>query len=566
VKTKGSLDAIVISSYGVSDAARLSSGKNADLFELHQDGNLCTFDFLAEYFRSGRNADLAKAAVRNHPPSRRFPTYLSGVYLADFLRRQLGFRARVINSFGEETARLEALLAQDPAYVLISTTLILLPEYVAEIIRFVRERKPKITIIVGGTKLHKCYKVRELFDLGGLQEFSEEVLAKTHYFFGGRKDEADYYIINPRGETTLLNLIRGLEAHQEVSHLDNLAFYRTDGTLQMNPIREEPEFLRDWMIDWQAVDDAELGYEIPVTIKQGCPFRCNFCDFVSLGKPLYSRDLDQVIRELRLIQDRCGNREISFVDENLFFTKQQLEVFCRRLIAENLGLRWRGLCRVNVIDRDSAGLLRQAGCYNMSLGIESGSDTILRNMNKQTTAAANLSAVTHLNEAGIGAYATFVVGFPGETEATLQSTIDMIQKFPASERALNFYHAFPFVLIPLCKAATPDFRQEFNLSGCQSFWKHPTMDFKEAARNVARIFLQVQNVYARYLDSSEIVTLRAEIPQHRTILQARQQIAQSRLRKQPASAEAPLWDTLAQAFAQIESRGPLDAAPSKPGV
>jgi len=552
--TGQSLDAVIISSYGFMDTLHLTTEGAFVGFELHLDNQLADFDFLRSYFRNNRDLELTRSQWDARPPKDKMPTYLSGVYLSSFLRKQMNLNVRTINSFVHEQDRLDEYLKQSPPFVIVSTTLIVMSDHLEKITRYVRERSPETKIILGGLKLYKSYKIKQSSDNGEIPDFSRESLAKYHYFMGPKTDEADYYIINTRGEHTLLRLLKALGNGEDVSGMENLAYYTEAGTWQINPVVDEPNYLKDWCIDWESVEEEIIGGEFPVSFKQGCPYSCSFCEFTALDRDLSARSLDLVIDEIKRAKDRFDLKNIYFVDENLFFNKKQLREFCERLDKEQLGLRWRAQTRVTYLDPDTSAMLKESGCFQLALGIESGDDTVLKNMNKKSTAEQNYIAVCDAQRAGIDVYATFVVGFPGETEETFQNTVDMIKRFPTDNGGFVFYHAFPFLLTPLCPASTQDFRKTHGLTGGQNRWQHPTMTFGQATDLVLDMFLTVDNASHRYLNSTEATTLRNNIPQHRTILQARQKLAQGRVRGASESEEAPLWDVMEQAYQELEDR------------
>jgi tRNA A37 methylthiotransferase MiaB len=193
------------------------------------------------------------------------------------------------------------------------------------------------------------------------------------------------------------------------------------------------------------------------------------------------------------------------------------------------------------------------------MGIESGDNEVLTHMNKKVSAEQNLRAVCCLNEQRIDTDCTFVVGFPGETDATLQNTIDMINRFPDNGQAFNFYHAFPFILTPLSRASSPEMRSHFSLRGGQNRWQHATMSSQEAARNVVRMFLEVQHAFSRYIATPETTFLRNTDPRHWQFLRARQKLVQGRIRGISRADEDSLWNELASAFAPTPSaKSPSD--------
>ena len=554
MNTHRRLDAVIISSYGFMDTFHLTTDGAFLAFELHLEDQLADFDFLHSYFRNNRDLDLTKAQWAALPPKAKMPTYLSGAYLSSFLRKKMDLHVRTINSFVHEKDRLDDYLRQAPPFVMVSTTLIVMSDHLREITQYIRQRSPETTIILGGLKLYKSYKIKQLLEHGEIPDFPRESLAKYHYFLGPKTDDADYYIVNTRGEHTLLRLLNALKKGDDVIGMENLAYYTDPETCQINPIVDEPDYLKDWCIDWESVEEEIIGNEFPISFKQGCPYRCNFCEFTALDRDLSARSLDLVVGEIRQARDHFGITNIYFVDENLFFSKQQLREFCTRLGKEQLGIRWRAQTRVTYIDPETAAILKEAGCFHLALGLESGDDTVLRNMNKKNTAEQNYNAVCDANHAGIDIYSTFVVGFPGETEETFRNTVDMVKQFPSGNGAFIFYHAFPFLLTPLCPAATREFREIHKLAGGQNWWRHPTMTFGQATDLVLDMFLTVDNVLYRYLNSTEATTLRNDIPQHQTILETRQKLAQGRVRGASGDQEVAMWDTMEQTFQELDER------------
>ncbi len=549
-----SLDAVVIGNYAYTDKAMITTGGVVHNFKLCMDDYQCSYDFLKIYFKQNRKLEAAKAEWDSVPKVSNSPTFLNAVYISDLLRKKLGFKVGTINNFADEKERLDAYLELGPRYALISSSLIIFPRLITEITDYIKERVPGIKVIVGGTKLFKSYKIRQLYDKGELKDFPLEWLTKMHYFFGPRKDAADYYIVNSRGESALISLLGKLEKGDDPKGLPNLAYYE-GGSLVINEITQEPYLLEDFSIDWNAVDDGIIGFEVPVSIKQGCPYRCSFCDFVGLERKLVTRKWDLVMNELRTISNRFKGKSVCCVDENLFLSKDHLREFCRNLIKEGLNIKWRGFTRTDVIDGETAEFLNEAGCYSMALGIESGDRNILIQMAKKVTPEKSLEAIYALNRAGINTYSTLFVGFPCETDETVANTINFLNSYPTSENGLNFYSVNAFLVLPISPVSTPEQREKYGLKGYYDKWTHNTMNSEEAVRQVIRLFKEVKNCYFVYLDSSEKSVLNGKFPQHRDIVKYRQEIVQGRVTGAAPAEEAALWDRLEAAYASM--KGPI---------
>lgn len=552
--TDKKIDAVVISSYTFDDKAMITTGGLVHNFKLYLNDNLCSYSFLESYFRNQRNLNLAEKEWRQIPKIAQTPTFLNGPYLADLLQQKLDFHCETINNFCHEKDRLEGFLSKQPSYAVISSSLIMFPQHITEIIDFIKERVPECQVIVGGTKLYKSYKIKQLKESGNLLDFTDEWLEHMHYFFGPRKDKADYYIVNSRGESTLLKLITAIQKGEDPRSLPNLAYYENDDRCVINGIEDEPYLLGHITIDWSKVDPDIIGCEVPISVKQGCQYRCNFCDFVGLERKLVTRTDDLIMRELRAIETSLPGKPVCFVDENMFQSKNHLRRFCSMLIKEKLNIRWRGFTRVDVIDEEMACILRDAGCYFMALGVESGDQTVLNNMNKKITPELALNTIYALNRAGIGTYSTLFIGFPGETDESVQNTINFLNSYPTGEDGLNFYSVNSFYVLPMSPVSTPEMRSRFGVRGYFDTWRHDTMNSEEARENVLRLFQDVQNCYFVYLDSAEYTVLRGNIPEHKTIIQTRQDLVRKRVTGISKEEEQGYWDKMEQAFVRLGDR------------
>ncbi len=91
---------------------------------------------------------------------------------------------------------------------------------------------------------------------------------------------------------------------------------------------------------------------------------------------------------------------------------RRLRDVCRAIIDLDLGIPWTTFSRADAIDRENAGLLRESGCQSVQLGLESGDNAILANMNKKETTGQYFEALSALNEAGVNVRASFIAGYP----------------------------------------------------------------------------------------------------------------------------------------------------------
>jgi histone acetyltransferase (RNA polymerase elongator complex component) len=130
--------------------------------------------------------------------------------------------------------------------------------------------------------------------------------------------------------------------------------------------------------------------------------------------------------------------------------------------------------------------MKESGCEGVFLGIESGSDRMLKNMNKSVTVEQYLSGIQLLKEYEILVYGSFIIGFPGETDETVQDTIRFIKT-----GGLDFYRA----QVWYCDPITPVWkdRDRYQLKGSSFEWSHGTMDANRAADRVDDIFMSIHD-------------------------------------------------------------------------
>lgn len=176
---------------------------------------------------------------------------------------------------------------------------------------------------------------------------------------------------------------------------------------------------------------------------RGCPNRCIFCDRSVFGSSCHGYSADYVIRMILELYHRYGVREIAFEDDTFVTFKGRLVEICQRLIALKLDLSWSCLGRVNQVTAETLALMKQAGCWQISFGIESGSQEILKTIRKNVTIEQIRQAMVLCHRAGILSKGFFIVGHPGETKETLRATIDLALELPLNDISVNMLTPFP---------------------------------------------------------------------------------------------------------------------------
>lgn len=183
----------------------------------------------------------------------------------------------------------------------------------------------------------------------------------------------------------------------------------------------------------------------PIMLTRGCPYNCTFCAAgVISGKKLRKRSIGAVIDEIKLLYDEYGIREFHIVDDNFTLDKEYAKKFLNELERLNLDISWsvpNGI-RMENLDAEFLGQMKRTGLYLVSLGIESGSDRVLRLMKKNLNVDRIRKTVKLINDTGLEIAGFFILGFPGEKKSEIEHTISFSLELNLVRA--NFFTYLPF--------------------------------------------------------------------------------------------------------------------------
>jgi len=163
---------------------------------------------------------------------------------------------------------------------------------------------------------------------------------------------------------------------------------------------------------------------INIITSRGCPYNCNFCSRTIPGTRL--RSMKNISTELKKLKNRFGIDGVIFNDELAIISKKRTLELCS--IMKELNLKWGCQGRANLVSVELLKEMKKSGCVYLGLGIESGSQRILDNMNKNITAEQNEKAIRNVLKTGIIPVVQMIYGYPGEDETTINETIKMFDR------------------------------------------------------------------------------------------------------------------------------------------
>lgn len=168
-------------------------------------------------------------------------------------------------------------------------------------------------------------------------------------------------------------------------------------------------------------DDIPVGARRSTSLitSRGCPYRCAFCSKAPWDERTRFRSVDNILREIDEIVN-LGFTGLMIYDDTFTLRCQRVLDLCRAI--EPYDLLWKAFIRSDKIDTDLAFAMSKAGCVEVSIGVESGSQYILDTVCKRTTVIQNTMAVQSCKDAGIAVRAFLILGLPGETHETVEDT------------------------------------------------------------------------------------------------------------------------------------------------
>ncbi|MFZ4438503.1 MAG: B12-binding domain-containing radical SAM protein [Syntrophales bacterium] len=180
-----------------------------------------------------------------------------------------------------------------------------------------------------------------------------------------------------------------------------------------------------------------------VVLTRGCPNQCHFCDRSVFGNKVRSYSPAYAVNMIKDLAHNYGIREILIEDDTFVISRKRVKEFCERLIDEKVDITWSCLGRADRVTLEILKLMKRAGCWHISYGIESGDQKILDAMQKGEDLNQIAEAVRWSRQAGLKTKGFFMVGFPGETENSIKLTKELILRLPLDDISIMQLTPFP---------------------------------------------------------------------------------------------------------------------------
>jgi anaerobic magnesium-protoporphyrin IX monomethyl ester cyclase len=329
------------------------------------------------------------------------------------------------------------------------------------------------------------------------------------------------YLCPGEGEVTLSELAEG----QAPASIDGLIFRDGEGIVSNPPREPLPDLDALPFPDYEGLDGFPRGYHLPLfsyvkgpgatlSTSRGCPYQCSYCDRSVFQRSFRFNSPEYVHAHLSHLRTRFGVRHVNIYDDLFTLNRARISALCGLLTDQPLGMQWNCAVRVGHADDDLLRMLKEAGCLMVSLGIESADPALLERHKAGVELQEVRDTVARIKAAGLRAKGLFMMGLPGETEASIRTTSDFILSLGLDDMNMSKFTPFPGAPIWKTLAEDGEMNEDWRLMNCLNFVFVPrTMASKEALDQ-----LYNWHVKRYYSDPTWRRTFRKRMWQHRQSL------------------------------------------------
>jgi|GEM_PF-4297342 len=260
-------------------------------------------------------------------------------------------------------------------------------------------------------------------------------------------------VVRGQPEITFMEAVKSIEKNQPTKSVESLTYLESSGKVVDNPDRPLVFEEKSPAIDYSLlpIDNYALGGGKHVVIRTsvGCASQCSFCWFpVMYGTTYAGLSAKRVVKELVFLKEKYNLKSITFADQSFIQRKRRVQEICEGIIEAKIELKWRASGQINVLYKYPDSLLKlmgEAGCSYIQMGVESGSEHLLKCLKKPHNWEMVITLAKRLKKYNIGIRANFIFGLPGETEEDFYKSWKLIRELQSIQSGLeiDYYHYTP---------------------------------------------------------------------------------------------------------------------------
>jgi radical SAM superfamily enzyme YgiQ (UPF0313 family) len=340
-----------------------------------------------------------------------------------------------------------------------------------------------------------CCKVKQLRDT------IQTVFGGVHVSWGEeqilRRFPAVDCVISGEGEYSFLKL-----AEQAPRETIEALIYRDGDTIRCGPRQQSLCRMDDLPFPaYDALDGFPRSYALPlfnyrrhpgasVISSRGCIYQCSYCDRSVFRKSFRWNSPEYTCELVKWLCTDFGVRHVIFYDDLFTLNRNRVSRLCTLFRKARLGVAFNCIVRIGHIDKELIEELKSAGCWMVNVGIESGSQHILDSHKEGLRLEEIRRDINALHAAGLWVKGLFMMGFPGETEQSIQATIEFACSLPLKDANVTAFTPFPGAPVYKGIETLGTLEDDWPLMDCVNFVFVPNeIPDKETLERYYRIFL-----------------------------------------------------------------------------
>jgi len=253
------------------------------------------------------------------------------------------------------------------------------------------------------------------------------------------------YVISGEGEDALLELALALDNEAaDVASIAGLSYRKGKQIIHNTPrsltidLNKFPFPDRTLLMNEERYNSEDMGL---IMSGRGCPYSCTYC--ATDTRRVGFRSPGHILSEIRFVKNRYNTTQFTFKDDSFTVNRKRVEEFCNKLIQERLRITWECNTKVSLINEPLLQLMKKAGCNFIKIGVESGSERVLKMMNKGITHEQVRKAAKLFRKVGTHWTGYFMMGVPGETEEDIKKTMEFLSEIRPDFACIGVYEPFP---------------------------------------------------------------------------------------------------------------------------